>query len=235
MVSTGRRPKREQPFTVHHDLITERSEFFRAARSVCWIKRSRVTKLVDAHPYIFSAYLNCLYLGAEFMTKHRETMRTEGYMRAEDNKANKITGGEDNVTVAFFIDLHILADKLLDPITANLVVDELIAFVGTMPSVPGADTVNSVYSRTADGSPVRCLCRDWQLHERARDWALKNPKADWNLPLEFLHDLLIESARLQVETPSMPIREVFNQGTMTRAKGHYHRKVERKSKAGLGA
>jgi hypothetical protein len=233
MVGTGRWPKREKLFKVHHDLITERSEFFRAARSVCWIKRSRVTKLVGAHPYIFSAYLNCLYLGAEFMTKHRETMHVEGNLPAEHNKSKNLTR-ENNVTVAFLIDLYILADKLLDPITANLVIDELIAFVGTMSCVPGAGTVNLVYSRTADCSPLRRLCRDWQLHERARDWVLKKPKAEWNLPLEFLQDLLIKSARLQVETPSMPIREVFTQSAITRAKGHYHRKVEQKSKADLG-
>jgi hypothetical protein len=223
-VLVGQWPNRELFTGVDHDLITERSGFFRAARSACWLKRNKATELVDDDPYIFTAYLNCLYLGADFLRKRHEE-NTEGSTPAEDGKGNIL----DHETLDFLIDLYILADKLLDPITANILIDELITFVSKMSWVPGATTVNFVYNSTVDGSPLRRLCQDWQLHECARDWALKD-KAEWNLPLEFLQDLLVESGRLQVETPWKPIKKVFAQSTTTRAKVHYHRKVERKSK-----
>ena len=125
LVGTG--PSR-QHFTVHHELITQRSEFFRAARSARWTKRKKATKLVDDKPHIFSAYLNCLYLGAGFMIKQPKTDNIEG-SAAEVEEAKKITKAKDQETLEFFVELYLLADKLLVPGTANLVIDEHISFV----------------------------------------------------------------------------------------------------------
>jgi hypothetical protein len=56
VVDVGNKPNRER-FTVHHDLITQRSEFFRAARSSQWTKPGKPSRLADDDPNIFSIYV----------------------------------------------------------------------------------------------------------------------------------------------------------------------------------
>jgi hypothetical protein len=222
-VLVGTAPNRQR-FTVHHDLITQRSEFFRAARSRRWTKRNKPTKLVDEQPHMFSAYMNCLYLGADFMIERPATLVIEGSISEDDKeKANK---NDEEDTMRFLVDLYILADKLLDPISANLIIDKLIAFVDTLSWMPGPITITYVYNNTVDGNPLRRLCRDWRIHEIAHGWPMKTAKTEWNLPHEFLQDLLIENARLQLENPKGQLGEVFDTIMARRPKSHYHQKVE---------
>jgi hypothetical protein len=54
----------QQRFTAHHDLLVQRSEFFRAARASCWTEAGNPTTLEDHDPAVFSTYLHCLYFGA---------------------------------------------------------------------------------------------------------------------------------------------------------------------------
>ena len=224
LVGTG--PSR-QHFTVHHELITQRSEFFRAARSARWTKRKKATKLVDDKPHIFSAYLNCLYLGAGFMIKQPKTDNIEG-SAAEVEEAKKITKAKDQETLEFFVELYLLADKLLDPGTANLVIDELISFVDTLSWVSDNSSITHVYDHTVDGNPLRQLLVDYHIHEATRKWPKKVSKAAWKPPLEFLQDVLIENGRLQAENPRGVIERVFRSVVTSRPKDHYHQKVEQR-------
>jgi hypothetical protein len=69
---------------------------------------------------MFSAYMNCLYLGADFMIKRPATLVIEDSISEGDReKANR--NDEDDM-MKFLVDLYILADKLLDPISANLII-----------------------------------------------------------------------------------------------------------------
>jgi len=224
LVGTG--PSR-QHFTVHHELITQRSEFFRAARSARWTKRKKATKLVDDKPHIFSAYLNCLYLGAGFMIKQPKTDNIEG-SAAEVEEAKKITKAKDQETLEFFVELYLLADKLLDPGTANLVIDELISFVDTLSWVSDNSSITHVYDHTVDGNPLRQLLVDYHIHEATPDWFNKDSKATSQPPLEFLQDIIIENGRLQAENPQGVIERVFRNYATSRPKDHYHQKVEQK-------
>lgn len=53
-------------FTVYTDVLTSRSEFFRAARSSQWLTNpTSPTDLSDEDPKIFSPYLNCVYFGLD--------------------------------------------------------------------------------------------------------------------------------------------------------------------------
>lgn len=56
----------QKRFTVHTDVFTKRSEFFRATRSPRWLTDpTKPVDLEDDDPYVFSAYLNCVYFGVE--------------------------------------------------------------------------------------------------------------------------------------------------------------------------
>jgi hypothetical protein len=58
LVGTG---SDQQCFEVLHDLMTERSKFFRVARSERWTSKAKPTELPEHDPSIFALYLDCLY------------------------------------------------------------------------------------------------------------------------------------------------------------------------------
>jgi hypothetical protein len=71
---------------------------------------------------MFSAYMNCLYLGADFMIERPTTLVIEDSISEDDGeKANR---NDENDMMKFLVDLYILADKLPDPISANLIIDK---------------------------------------------------------------------------------------------------------------
>lgn len=55
----------QRRFTVYSNVLTPRSEFFRASRE--WLKDNpeKPTEIEDADPDLFSLYLNCVYFGAD--------------------------------------------------------------------------------------------------------------------------------------------------------------------------
>jgi hypothetical protein len=56
------REQKQQLFTVHHAVITERSDFFRKARAPEWNSdKSLPVELYDADPETFDMYLYCVY------------------------------------------------------------------------------------------------------------------------------------------------------------------------------
>lgn len=56
----------QQSFTVYTHVLTESSEFMRAARSSQWLADpKKPVDLTDGDPEVFSAYLNIVYRGVE--------------------------------------------------------------------------------------------------------------------------------------------------------------------------
>jgi hypothetical protein len=124
----GIKPNRMR-FTVHRDLITKRSEFFRAARTKYWTEPSKVTRLVDDDPVVFEVYLNCLYNGLDCLAKLDYSKPISG--GDKDNEVEK--KHEHHETARFLIDLYLLTDKLVDRTTANVVMRALLTFVHARP------------------------------------------------------------------------------------------------------
>ena len=85
-VLVGKEPD-QQRFTVYHDLLTERSEFFRAARSERWSHDpTKPTTLDDVTVEVFSAYLHCVNFGAESLDCLVQSMKNEHYWYIEDDE-----------------------------------------------------------------------------------------------------------------------------------------------------
>jgi hypothetical protein len=98
--------------------------------------------------------------------------------------------------VRFIIDVYLMADKSLDPSTANVVMRELVTFVHIHAWVTDEAVINYVYASTTENSPLRTFVRDWWLFSADQSWA-EGSRPDRKLPLEFLQDLIIEMARLR--------------------------------------
>jgi hypothetical protein len=117
----------------------------------------------------------------------------------DDHREKEKEHSEHLETVRFLVDVYLLADKLLDPTTANVVIEELRLFVMDAPWTTDDATISHVYASTGHKNPLRKLIRDWYLFKDDQSWALDRPKSDWDLPVEFLQDLIIEPSRQRRE------------------------------------
>jgi len=213
-------------------LITQRSEFFRISRLPQWKQPGEPTTLLDDEPNVFSLYMHCLYFGTYDLGKRIDTDIAEAWNTEKDGifsitlKSNAVL--KQGLTMDLYINLYILADKLLDPSTSNLVINQLIVFSRKHRESCKIDpvTLAKIYDSTTDGSPLRKIVRDWLL---SNDWVMQLPQGDCaNLPLELLRDLITETSRLHKAHPHHRVHEVFRDLTISRPKGFYHQKVDQK-------
>jgi hypothetical protein len=210
-------------------LITHRSEFFRASRRPQWKKPGEPTPLVDDDPSVFALYLHCLYFGTKDLERRIEADASEEWAAEEDGKAtpDEIVIGKHVSAMRFFIDLYILSDNLIDPVTANLAIDRLINFVETSRTGPSVLLIVHLYASTPPDSPLRKLARDWCIHHSETSWVLNWTEEAWAaLPADFSRDLIIKTFRLRKAHPDKRVDEAFRDTPASRKKGFYHQKVE---------
>jgi hypothetical protein len=152
-----------------HEKVTERSECLR--REKRWNEKNEAKiMLVDEDPRLFSAYLHTVYFGAEHLKKQ---------IAPEDDASSTdadIFLAKQAENAKFLTDLYVLADKLLDPVTADLVIDELIRIFYDVddPDDRLSSAVTShVYASTTDGSTLRRPVRYLRMYNIGFIWALR--------------------------------------------------------------
>jgi hypothetical protein len=273
--------------------LTQRSEFFRAARSEHWItKPDQPTMLDDHEPATFSLYLHCVTFGAEALDEHIDAIAvvtdtendsdsdndsdgdSESHSDSDDDsdsdsggsseddggrkkdcgegdaeggaleEESSTPGTDDNESStrdpsgsgdAIFseselvdkrlVDLYLLADKLLDPTTANMAIDKWVCMVAAKGTFPSNLMIIHVYRSTTAGSPLRRLIRDWHIHKVNLTWAEELRQMEH--PREFMEDIIIEMVALQRDKPEGRTCNLFSRFVMDgRPKDHYHQKLE---------
>jgi hypothetical protein len=274
-VLVGKEPN-QQRFTVYHDLLTQRSDFFRAARSEHWVtKPNQPTTLDDHEPATFSLYLHCVNFGAEALEEHIDAMaatsssgsdsnsdsdsdsgspsesdgdrkndRGEGDAEDDDTegKSNINNTGGDGTSECDssnsgdaesrwlghagkrLVDLYLLADKLLDPTTADMAIDKWIRMAEAKDMYASYNMISYVYSSTTAGSPLRRLIRDWYVYTVEKMWAEDLRCCDF--PHEFLQDIILEMYARQRENGEEDLCDCFwDDKLVDRPKDHYHQKL----------
>jgi len=88
------------------------------------------------------------------------------------------------------IRLYVLADKLCDLRTANMVIDRFVSYSDKAETIPGPGDVELSYNSTASGSPLRKVLCDYFLHE-IRDDDLNTMAKTNELPRDFLQDVVV--------------------------------------------
>ena len=69
------------------------------------------------------------------------------------------------------VKIYLEADRLQDLVTSNLVIDEIVRFVGATNRVPRDKVVNHVYENSVHGNPMRMLLRDYSVyHSSTKDY-----------------------------------------------------------------
>ena len=140
----------------------------------------------------------------------------------EDDSVRTESYDEHIESVRFLVDVYLIADKLLDPISANLVIDYLIDFVGSRKWTTDQATISHVYASTATGNPLRKLVLDWWLREVDQTWTRDYHRTEWGLPLEFLQDFIIKTCALRVRKLRETGVDVFLAPVVARTKNVYH-------------
>lgn len=235
-VLVGRGPE-QQLFPVFYDVVVPRSEFFRAARSDRWTKADVPTLLEEENPVTFADYMSYVYFA------HRERDRPHDNMELgliiEASKASvaelehsqlgtpecpQIQCARDR-GFKDLIATYVLADKLMDPTTANMVIDDIIWFGEETLTVPTVEPINLAYDSTLPGSPLRKLIRDLYIHEALHNSVETTMQSDPHP--DFLVDFAIESNKLKWDGISRMVKTVLNHGVAAQPKGHYHLVVDK--------
>jgi hypothetical protein len=178
----------ETHFSVHLYIITKRSGFFRAARSERWTTdKSKPADLHDYDPRTFDHYLHCLYHNAVPKalplpeSKPAPSKVTKGdhdiwkeWLKQEAVRQTAITSRYMEL-----VRLYVVADRLADPTTANIVIDAIRRFSHSSCMNPNASVINFTFRSTTDNDGLRMLFADFYVYD---DVALPNG----DLPKEFL-------------------------------------------------
>lgn len=141
-------------FHVPEGLLTENSEFFQAACRNEWKEAtSRMIKLPDVEPDIFSLYLFWVHRGKLAVRNERVT---DGKHFADNTRATQTS----------LVKLWILADRLSDVRLCNTIIDEMIAATQICDDIGGfvlfpPDLTVLIWSATTAGRPIRQLIIDY--------------------------------------------------------------------------
>lgn len=95
----------------------------------------------------------------------------------------------------FLAKTYLQADKLQDPATANLIIDEIVRVSEATQRNPSNEVVNLVYESTVHGNPLRKLIRHYYVHENPSEHYLTLHSREHHP--EFLRDVVVEFLRLK--------------------------------------
>lgn len=206
-------------------MFTAQSGRLAAARKPEWLEGNpeRPVDLTDEDPEVFQGYMNCVYFGSDivqYWVNDKLSSQPRGSASAEEMQQFHDT------IFTKFIELYVLAQKMIDFQTANMVIDEIIRFRETakVVPVPMQAAISLAYKFTVKNDPLRRLLRDcWVCDPRKTDREVL--LAD-DFPVECLQDIAVASLtsideylsrRWQLH-PFTSIRELCGAD-----KCHYHR------------
>ena len=207
-------------FTVHQDIMCDRSPFFRAACSERWQQGSKAIELLDHDPEIFDTYLLCVY---------KDKINTGG---SEENKCDAdITDFDGNYDR--LLRTYILADKLGDVVTTNMVIEEMIEYSAKAKLFPAAFDLQLGFAETCETSPVQLLFVDHFVHEagvRSIEWLCSEEE----VPEQLLRRVLIRRAQLEMENPLKKVCDVYQTGFTAAQKCRCHQHSSEHPRCGDG-
>ena len=204
-----------ETFSLHTSVFTERSEFFRAARKPEWLA-GNPKKLVDPEEddtEVFSTYINCVYFGSEIL----KDLSDEWTSSPESDRVAKARTG-----LRSLLQIYLLADKLQDLATANMVIDELVCFSDFVWQTPNQGDFSFVYRHTPQNSPLRKLMRDYFLHEQNTS---KAEKCVQHLNRGLVDDIMLEVLRIKRTDKHSTVDTALKRSAKSKTdkdKCHYH-------------
>jgi hypothetical protein len=163
---------KQEPFTVHRDLICDSSKFFKAACSQHWVEgREKEVRLPAVMPWDFQRYLAWLY----------------------SKKLEAASKGLRDIVVYATIDLYILGDVLDDIRLRNAAVAFLFGLeYSPEKGLPGFPTVEKMWAQTPPNSSLRNMyVAKFVRHMSAGFFEEKIAE----YPMEFVQEIAVAALR----------------------------------------
>lgn len=125
----------------------------------------------------------------------------------------------------FLIDLYLLADKLIDPISANLVIDRLISLFEKQDEYLTKGIVEHVYGSTTEASPLRKLVRDYSMIDELTLPMNFESDRGTKFPYDFIRDILLQLLAINRENPDESVRKVYCRKSLQ--SNRYHQAIDK--------
>ena len=173
-----------QEFTVCVGIITERSRLFRAHQNLTKDKSESVV-LSSYTPETFDMYLHCLYHKKvpEYIPPPDEDEKTATSHELDEAYWERYTDSR----FKSLINLYALANKLVDTITANMVIRQ-VQGSSHYSLTPGPEVIELAFSLTTPDSKMRNLLADLYICNTKVTYRGDYPKAFLDLILKRLLD-----------------------------------------------
>lgn len=188
-----------ETFSLHTSVFTERSEFFRAARKPEWLAGApkKPVELRDEDPKVFNEYMNCVYFEQEGIKHYANDLKSI----AETDRTEPANAGFEGLTR-----VYLLADKLQNLSTTNVVIDEIMRFSDVAKRIPCSDNFHLVYDHTTPHCLLRRLMRDFWMYEMDEEYD-KVPDA---LPKDLMEDILRQFLRVKCDRKDATVKQAFH-------------------------
>lgn len=170
-------------FTFYYEVVAKRSGFFRECERSTE-EESTLAVFHDHDPSTFDLYLECLYDNAvpkrsrpKVIRELEKKLYPPGL--TEEEKEQYYTGNAKfrSARCKELVDLYILADHLMDPVTANMAVDELRTCFRKYSFFASTEVIGHVMRSTKKGDGICTLFADFFVYQF--------PPIDPELPKEF--------------------------------------------------
>jgi hypothetical protein len=216
--------------TVHHDILTQRSGFFEAARSCRWVEGPQVATDLSHHDADdVSNYLQLVYTGTlpEPDVKVTQWCDSEHSSEKYDNAREQV-----NSHYEVLVKLYMLADELEDLASCNMTMDGILEFGDRVGKMLPWSLIRRVYDNTPSSSRLRVMIRDLIIYEVHADYFENSTTADH--PKQLLLDIAVKYLRIKWEeidredTATDPYTKVLSERLGCRYHQHdgRHRKCE---------
>ena len=119
-------------------------------------------------PQLFQAFLNCVYFGSEILEQWADATEAEAEAETEAKPEGKTSDEKQagaDLVFEKLIGLYLLAERLVDFKTANMVIDEMIRAREVLNYIPTQGPVSLAYASTVKGSPLCTLIRDFWIYD----------------------------------------------------------------------
>jgi hypothetical protein len=183
------KPAASKSFTIYTNVITGQSG----------VLGKVPVDLSGEDPELFQAYLNCVYFGAETIEQWADELQA---LVGSDEPTESVEARREkelaaDVLFTKLIQLYLLAERLVDLKTVNIVTSEIIRFSDAIRAIPTQISISLAYAATAVGSPLRRLLRDFWIYDGAVT-SREHIRAA-GFPVECLQDIAVAMLRIAHE------------------------------------
>ncbi|KAK6433838.1 hypothetical protein LTR95_009989, partial [Oleoguttula sp. CCFEE 5521] len=207
-----------EPFPLPRELFLSQSPFLKAAVSSTWTQDpGKPVDLSDHSAETFNDYINCVYLTRvpmpDFTPPEDASDDDDGptWMPTEPFVCTRTDFGS-------LIRIYVLADKLGDLATANIVMDAIVEYASAAMANFDDQDIRSIYEATAGVSnPLRKLCVYQYVLERK---IAINPAF---APVQLLSEVYFENLGiLNGAGDEERVKEIFETPATTRDRCYFH-------------